>query len=91
MPSDLPIPPAPVLVVVALLLLCALLLATLRALRGPSVADRVTALDLLGAIFMGACVMLAMLSQRELYLDVALAVAVVAFIGTIAFSRQIEE
>ncbi len=80
-----------VLIAASLVLLVAVCLTAWRALRGPSTADRVMALDLLGAIFMGACVLLALISNRELYLDVALAVAVVAFIGTIAFARQIED
>jgi multicomponent Na+:H+ antiporter subunit F len=84
------LPPA-VSVVVGLLLTAAIALTTWRAVRGPSVADRVMALDLLGAIFMGASVFLAILSDRALYLDVALAVAIISFIGTVAFSRQLED
>lgn len=74
----------------SLLLLVSLVLGAWRAVRGPGTADRVMALDLVGAILMGACILLAMVSGRELFLDVALAVAVIAFIGTIAFARQIE-
>ncbi len=88
--EDNPIPPL-VYLIAATILLVAICLTAWRALLGPSAADRVMALDLLGAIFMGACVLLALISGRELYLDVALAVAVVAFIGTIAFARQIED
>lgn len=89
--SDYTVLPPAVSIVVGLLLTAAIALTTWRAVRGPSVADRVMALDLLGAIFMGASVFLAMISARELYLDVALAVAIIAFIGTVAFSRQIED
>jgi multicomponent Na+:H+ antiporter subunit F len=86
-------PELPVLVTagVPLVLLMSLILTVWRALLGPSTADRVMALDLVGAMLMGACVWLAIVSGRELFLDVALAVAVIAFIGTIAFSRQIED
>lgn len=91
MPFEFSTLPAGVLLAAGLLLLAAIGLTTWRAVRGPSVADRVMALDLLGAILMGAAVLLGLTSGRELFLDVALAIAVVAFIGTVAFARQIEE
>jgi multicomponent Na+:H+ antiporter subunit F len=88
--SEYSLLPIPVFLIVTAPLLAALALTLWRAVQGPSSADRVMALDLMGAILMGACVLLAMLSGRELFLDVALAVAVIAFIGTVAFARQIE-
>ncbi len=91
MPSNLPELHVLVTAGVPLVLLISLILTVWRALLGPSTADRVMALDLVGAMLMGACVWLAIVSGRELFLDVALAVAVIAFIGTIAFSRQIED
>lgn len=90
MPFEFENLPAWAVAAMSLLLLVSLALTTWRALRGPSTADRVMALDLVGAILMGACILLAMISGRELFLDVALAVAVIAFIGTVAFARQIE-
>lgn len=91
MPSEAALLPTAVVAVVAVLLVAALVLASWRAIVGPSTPDRVMALDLLGAIFMGGCLLLALVSGRDLYLDVAMAVAVVAFIGTIAFARQIQD
>lgn len=91
MPSDISILPTPVLWIALILLVVALALTAWRALVGPSMPDRVMGLDLLGAIFMGGCLLLALVSGRELYIDVAMAVAVVAFIGTIAFARQIQD
>lgn len=91
MPSDPAEPDFFLTTGVPVVLLLALAFTVWRAVIGPSTADRVMALDLVGALLMGACVWLAILSGRELFLDVALAVAVIAFIGTIAFSRQIED
>ncbi len=91
MPSDALILPAPVLLIALMFLVAALALTLWRALVGPSLPDRVMSLDLLGAIFMGGCLLLALASGRELYMDVAMAVAVVAFLGTLAFARQIED
>lgn len=83
--------PAPVLAIAVGMLILSFALAALRCWRGPTVPDRVMALDLVGALLMGACTLLAIQSKRELFLDVALAVAVIAFLGTIAFARQIED
>jgi multicomponent Na+:H+ antiporter subunit F len=90
MPSESALLPPAVAAAAGLILLASLVLATWRAVRGPHIADRVMALDLVAAVLMGACILLAMISGRELFLDVALAVAVIAFIGTISFARQIE-
>lgn len=91
MPSDLPTLSPLLAGGVSLILLVSLTLTVWRAIIGPTTADRVMSLDLVGAMLMGACILLAMISGRELFIDVALAVAVIAFIGTIAFSRQIED
>lgn len=72
------------------LLLVAVLLAVLRLLRGPSGADRIVAFDLLSACGVAACVLAALHSGRVEYLDVALGVALVAFVGTLAWARAVE-
>lgn len=72
------------------LLALALGLGGVRLLRGPGDADRVVALDLLSACVLAACALAAVLSGRVLYLDVALGFALVAFVGTLAWSRALE-
>lgn len=60
-----------------------------RLLRGPTFADRVVALDmlaLLGIAFIGA---IAVATQEYAYLDVAIALALVGFLATVAFARYI--
>lgn len=72
------------------LLAIAVVLATVRLLRGPSDADRVVAFDLLSACAIAACALAAAFTGRVLYLDVALGVALVAFVGTLAWARAVE-
>jgi multicomponent Na+:H+ antiporter subunit F len=71
-------------------LMLAALLAGVRVLRGPSLPDRVVALDLIAAIGVAFCGLYAVLYRRAVYLDVATLVAVITFVGTVAFARYLE-
>jgi multisubunit Na+/H+ antiporter MnhF subunit len=62
-----------------------------RALRGENVIDRVMGLDLLGTFSLAVLVLTAMLSERPLYLDVALGLAALSFIGTVALSKYVAD
>lgn len=64
--------------------------ATLRIVRGPSLADRVVALDLLGAICIAVVAAFALAVGEPVFVDVALAVALIGFLGTVAFARYLE-
>ena len=68
----------------------AFVLAGLRALRGPSLADRVLAVDLATTVLVGGVVGLALLTHQAVLLDVALVVALVAFLGTLALARLVQ-
>ncbi len=68
----------------------AFLAATVRLAIGPRLADRVIALDLAGVTIAGMIAAMAVLHRQPLLVDVGLAVALVAFVGTIAFARFIE-
>ena len=66
------------------------LLALVRLARGPTLADRVLALDFLSLAAVGASASYAMLSGRTAFLDVGLVIAVAAFVATVAFGVHIE-
>ena len=68
----------------------AFVLAGVRALRGPHLADRVLALDLATTVLIGGVVGLSLVTRQPVLLDVALVVALVAFLGTIALARLVE-
>lgn len=65
----------------------AMLMAVVRLIRGPSAADRIIALDLLAIVIVAVITTSTMLFDEPIYLDVAISLAVIAFIGTVAFSR----
>jgi len=65
-------------------------LSVYRLLRGPSASDRAVALDALTNITTALLVLIAFLSARFIYLDVALVYAILAFIGVVAVARYME-
>jgi len=67
-----------------------LLLALVRLVRGPSLPDRVVALDLMGTLAVGIITAHAMATQQPVFLDVAIVLALIAFLGTVAFARYVE-
>lgn len=73
------------------LLSISMLLALYRLLRGPSLADRVVALDLISILSVGLIVVYAIAAEQPVYLSAAIIVGLVAFIGTVAFSYFIEK
>ncbi len=68
----------------------AFLLALYRFLKGPSVADRVVAFDVLTIISVTAIVQIAYAEGRGIYLDVALVYALLSFLGVIVVARYLE-
>ena len=57
-----------------------------RLLIGPSVPDRVVALDTMVVLSIGALVLIAIETGQALLLDVALAMALITFLGTVALA-----
>ena len=73
-----------------LLLLAAIVLAFARLIRGPSLPDRVVALDLITILAVAYCALFAISSDHAAFLDVAIALALVAFLATVALARFAE-
>ena len=69
----------------------ALVLAFVRLLRGPNLPDRVVALDLMTTIGVAVCGVYAVTMDKLLYLDVAIVMALITFVGTVALARFLEE
>ncbi len=61
-----------------------------RLIKGPSAADRVVALDVLGILMVAFAAVFAVSAGEAAFLDVALALALIAFLGTVAFARYVE-
>lgn len=74
--------------IIILIGLCFLCL--LRAALGPTLADMMVAIDILGILVVGICVLLAVKIEREFLIDIALAWIFLSFIGTIALAKYLE-
>jgi multicomponent Na+:H+ antiporter subunit F len=84
-----PLVPAPVLAVAAFLVGGAFLLTLVRLVRGPTSADRVVALDVMAALTVGAIALQTLATGALAYLRVATVLALVGFLGTIAFAAYV--
>lgn len=67
-----------------------LVLGFVRLVRGPSLMDRVTALELITSLVAGIVAVYAIGTDEPALIDVAIALALVAFLGAVAFSRYAE-
>lgn len=68
----------------------AMVLAFVRLVRGPNLPDRVVALDLIAYLAIGFIAMYTIVSEQQAFLDAAITLALIAFLGTVAFARYIE-
>lgn len=72
------------------MLMLAAVLSLYRLLRGPSLPDRVVALDLMATLVVGITIVYAIYTDTAVILDVAIVIALIAFLGTVAFASYIE-
>jgi len=83
--------PVGVAVALALFMLtAALFLAFIRLARGPSMPDRVVALDLITSIAVGIIAIDVIVANQPAFLDAASVVALITFLGTVAYARYLE-
>jgi len=76
--------------VASTMLACAAALTFIRLAKGPTLADRVIAIDLIGVLLVCLLVMMAGATAQQAFLDVAMVVALISFVGTVAYARYIE-
>ena len=72
------------------LFMLAIALSLYRVIKGPSLPDRAIALDTIGVNFLSAIAIVSILLKTKAYLEAILILGILAFIGTIAFSKYIE-
>ena len=89
-----PVEPTPLLMTIVwaagAVLAAGMVMSFIRLVIGPTLADRVVAIDVLATMTIGALVLIAIISGTALLLDIALAIALVVFLGTIAMATTIE-
>ncbi|HPO13382.1 MAG TPA: cation:proton antiporter [Candidatus Hydrogenedentes bacterium] len=72
------------------ILILAAVLCLYRIAAGPTSADRIVSVDILGVLIVGVCAIAAIPSGRSWYIDIGIAWALQSFIGALAFSKYLE-
>ena len=67
-----------------------LLCAFIRLVKGPTLPDRIVAMDLFGVLVVGLIVVLAGWSGVRATLDAAIVIALIGFVGTVAYATYVE-
>lgn len=66
------------------------LMVLFRILKGPTPADRIVGVDILGILVVGLCAILALATDRSWYLDIGIAWGLQSFVGTLALAKFME-
>ncbi len=72
------------------LFMVAIALLLYRVVRGPSLPDRAIAIDTIGVNLISAIAIVSIVLKTKAFLEAILILGILAFIGTIAFSKYIE-
>jgi len=65
------------------------LITVIKVIHGPTLPDRILALDMLVAVAIGFIAVVGIKTGYTLYLDIAIALGLVGFLATVAFARFI--
>ena len=79
-----------ILLVSLALFMVAIALSLYRVIKGPSMPDRAIALDTIGVNLISAIAIVSIVLKTKAFLEAILILGILAFIGTIAFSKYIE-
>ncbi|CVI58891.1 MULTISPECIES: cation:proton antiporter [Agrobacterium] len=74
-------------ILASVVLSAAFLLTVYRVVVGPTLPDRIVALDMLVGIAIGFIAVIAIRTGFNLYVDIAIALGLVGFLATVAFAR----
>jgi multicomponent Na+:H+ antiporter subunit F len=79
-----------ILIIFFAVITVAVILALIRAVKGPTSPDRVVGVDIMVTITIALMVLLGLFFTRRIYLDVSLIYAVISFVGVIAVARYLD-
>lgn len=68
------------------MLAVSMMMAFIRVVRGPSLPDRIIAIDLLSSVVVGMLSIHAIRTNEYVYLTAGIALALISFIGTVALA-----
>jgi multicomponent Na+:H+ antiporter subunit F len=82
--------PNPIALAALTMLAAAAGLTFIRLVKGPTLPDRVIAIDLIGVLLVCLLVVIGGSTTEQAFLDVAMVIALISFVGTVAYARYIE-
>lgn len=74
----------------AAFLLLAFALALVRLIKGPTVQDRIVAMDLIASVSMAFILVYSVLVNQAMYFDVAIVISLISFFGTVSISTYLK-
>jgi multicomponent Na+:H+ antiporter subunit F len=81
---------APILVKLINVSLFSSIFVLFRVIRGPSPADRIVAVDILGILSVGVLALLGLHHDQGFFMDIALIWALLSFVASLAFAKILE-
>ena len=79
-----------ILMAAAVLIFFGVSFGVLRLVLGPTVIDRIAAVDMLTIVSMSTIALYALVADRFIYLDAALVYGVLSFLAVLAIARYLE-
>jgi len=76
---------------VAIILVLLIFVGLIRAILGPTIPDRVVALDLINTLIIAILVMLGAAFKEIIYMDIAIVYSLLFFVSTLYFSKYLEK
>lgn len=73
------------------ILALSVLLVFFRFMVGPTISDRIVAVDLVVTIGIGVIAVYSIITNQPTFLDIALIFGLIAFLGTVAYSTYLEK
>lgn len=73
------------------MLFAALILVLIRSALGPTLPDRVVGLDMVSNIIIGLIAGYTIFTKQSVFLNPAVVLALISFLGTVAFARYLEK
>lgn len=72
------------------IIIIAMIIALVRLIKGPTLPDRIAALDLIASLSAGFSILLVFYSNNTIFLDIAVFITMIVFIGTVAISKYLK-
>jgi multicomponent Na+:H+ antiporter subunit F len=60
-----------------------------RIIRGPTIPDRMVAVDIFGILVVGVCAIISIQTGRSFILDIGIAWIILSFIGTLTLAKYL--